>query len=247
MIHDHNKVLEHHDESSTLSLETIMEKVEDGLKWAFKDDVDAEEKAQKIVTKIKGGMHYKQLQKPTPLIDYITPDCDRQLGLFGTSRQRPYDLLTVSKLVAAQPQLGFQGRINAQVLLEPFIPVIKFPPRNVAKGAKRACGPVAVIFDARRCCSLWSHRSWQGKGCMPKHALDVLRTKGSPSLQGCPPSGRQPYFKFLEHRRADNYARKTQRKTGTIAARCTRAGSISNIRRPRRPRGARSRPRSRCV
>ena len=21
--------------------------------------------------------HYKQLQKPTPLIDYITPDCDR--------------------------------------------------------------------------------------------------------------------------------------------------------------------------
>ena len=47
------------------------------LKWAFKDDVDAEEKAQKIVTKIKGGMHYKQLQKPTPLIDYITPDCDR--------------------------------------------------------------------------------------------------------------------------------------------------------------------------
>ena len=77
MIHDHNKVLEHHDESSTLSLETIMEKVEDGLKWAFKDDVDAEEKAQKIVTKIKGGMHYKQLQKPTPLIDYITPDCDR--------------------------------------------------------------------------------------------------------------------------------------------------------------------------
>ena len=27
MIHDHNKVLEHHDESNTLSLETIMEKL----------------------------------------------------------------------------------------------------------------------------------------------------------------------------------------------------------------------------
>lgn len=77
MILDHNKMLEHHDESNTLSLETIMERIEDSLKWAFKDDADAEDKAQKIVTKIKGGMHYKQLQKPTPLIDYITPDCDR--------------------------------------------------------------------------------------------------------------------------------------------------------------------------
>jgi len=38
---------------------------------------DAEEKAMKIVKKIKEGMHYKQLAKPTPHIDYITPDCDR--------------------------------------------------------------------------------------------------------------------------------------------------------------------------
>ena len=77
MILDHNNILEHHDESNTLSLETIMEKVEATLTWAFKDEVDAEDKAEKIVKKIKGGMHYKQLQKPTPLIDYITPDCDR--------------------------------------------------------------------------------------------------------------------------------------------------------------------------
>ena len=38
---------------------------------------DAQEKAMKIVKKTKEGMHYKQLAKPTPRIDYITPDCDR--------------------------------------------------------------------------------------------------------------------------------------------------------------------------
>jgi hypothetical protein len=47
------------------------------LRWAFKDEPGAEDKALKIVTKTKGGMHYKQLAKPTPHIDYITPDCDR--------------------------------------------------------------------------------------------------------------------------------------------------------------------------